>query len=324
MIVSRTYYIVVLSIITVVLAPFAGNYALSLTEVFTFSGGDAEIFWRIRIPRVLMSFSAGAVLSICGMVFQAVFRNPLASPYTLGVASGASLGAALYFLLSTVAVMPAVHFGTPLFAFAGALCAMLLVYGFGWLLKGDSILLIGVALNFCFSSLIMFIQYTAGFVSSHRIIRFMIGGLDSASFFTVLVTVPFMAAGFIITMLYRRELDLIITGDEIAQSRGVDIVRMKYMFYIITSLMIGCVVSVTGPIGFVGMMAPHICRLLVGENHQKLAPVVFLFGGAFLTACDTFARTVIFPVEIPVGVITSMLGGPFFIFLLVQRRGKKV
>ncbi len=317
---TRAYLICVISIAIVVIAPFIGNYALSLKDIVTFSGGDAEIFWRIRIPRVLMSFSAGAVLSICGMIFQAVFRNPLATPYTLGVASGASLGAAFYFLLSTVIMMPATYIGAPVFAFTGALFAMLLVYGIGWILKGDSILLVGVALNFCFSSVIMFIQYTAGFVSSHRIIRFMIGGLDAASFTTVLITVPFMVAGFIITMLYRRELDLIITGDDVAQSRGVDIVRMKYTFYIITSLMIGCVVAVTGPIGFVGMMAPHICRLLVGENHQRLAPVAFLFGGAFLTACDTFARIIIFPTEIPVGVVTAMLGGPFFIFLLIQRR----
>lgn len=319
----RSALISVISVILVILAPFLGGYDLSLTDIFTFTGGDAEIFWRVRIPRVLMSFTAGAALSLSGMIFQALFRNPLATPYTLGVASGASLGASIYFLLSAVMFIP-VYFGAPLFAFAGAMLAMFLVYGIGWALKGDSVLLVGVALNFCFSSLIMFIQYTAGFISSHRIIRFMIGSLDSASLSSILVTLPFLAAGFIVSMLYRRELDLITTGDDIAASRGVDIQRVKYTFYIVTSLMIGCVVSVTGPIGFVGMMAPHICRLLVGESHYRLTPASFLFGGAFLTVCDTFARILIFPTEIPVGVITSMLGGPFFIFLLVKRRRRQV
>ena len=315
----RGKLVLVISLMIIFTAPFIGGYSLSIDNIVAFSGGDAEIFWRIRVPRVLLSFTAGAVLSISGMIFQALFRNPLATPYTLGVASGASLGAALYFLLSAVAIIP-LYFGAPLFAFVGALCTMLLVYSLGWFIKGDSILLVGVALNFCFSSIIMFIQYTADFVSSHRIIRFMIGSLDSAPYFTILIVTLFLIAGFIVNMVYRRELDLIAIGDDVASSRGVDVVRVKYTFYIITSLIIGCVVSVTGPIGFVGMMVPHICRLIVGMNHNKLAPVTFVFGGAFLTACDTLARIVIFPNEIPVGVITSMLGAPFFIFLLIQRR----
>ena len=315
----RALLLSIVSVLVVLISPFLGGHTLSLGEVFSFSGGDAEIFWRVRVPRVLMGFMSGAGLSISGMIFQALFRNPLATPYTLGIASGASLGAALYFMLSGM-VLLSFTIGAPLFAFAGALGAMALVYGLGWMLRGSSILLMGVALNFSFSSVIMFMQYMAGFISSHRIIRFMIGGLDSSTAGTVLFTLPFLAAGFVITMLYRRELDLIVSGDDVAASRGVNIRKTKYILYITTSLMLGCIVSVTGPIGFVGMMAPHICRLLVGENHYKLTPVVFLFGGAFLCACDTFASMVIFPAEIPVGVVTSMLGGPFFIFLLLKKR----
>jgi iron complex transport system permease protein len=316
---SRLGYICIFSILVLVIAPFIGGTSLSIAEVFSFSGGDAEIFWRIRLPRVLMAFIAGAVLSMSGMIFQALFRNPLATPYTLGIASGASLGAAIYFLLSTTFLI-STQIGAPIFAFIGAFAAMALVYSLGWMLKGNSILLIGVALNFSFSSIIMFIQYMAGFESSHRLIRFMIGGLDSSTYLTIFITLPFLALGLAATLLYRRELDLIMTGEEVAASRGVNLTQMKYAFYIVTSLMIGCVVSVTGPIGFVGMMAPHICRLLVGTGHSRLIPASFFFGGAFLVACDSFARIVIFPTEIPVGVVTSMLGGPFFILLLMRGR----
>jgi iron complex transport system permease protein len=303
------------SLAILVAAPFLGRDIFTPREIF--SGVPAEIFWRIRVPRVVLSYLAGATLSMCGMIFQAVFRNPLATPYTLGVASGASLGAALFFILS----IPLAG-GEALFAFVGAMLTMLLVYSAGS--YGSSILLAGVAINFTFSAVIMFIQYLSDYAGTLMILRFMVGGLDAATAGSAMMVLVVVVICFLVTLLYRRHLDLLTLGEEVAASRGVDVGGLKIILYVLTSVAVGTVVSITGPIGFVGMMSPHISRLLVGSGHYRLTPIAFLFGGAFLTACDTAARVIIFPAELPVGIITSMLGGPFFIFLLIKNKRKGI
>jgi iron complex transport system permease protein len=303
------------SLLTVLAAPFIGYDIISPAEII--GGDDASVFWLLRVPRTVMAFLTGAALSLCGTIFQATFRNPLATPYTLGIASGASLGTAVFYILS-------VHFvgGSVLFSFLGAVLSAGIVLLAGSC--GSSILLAGVALNFTFSAIVVFIQYISSFANSLRLIRFMLGGLETASVASLTITLPIVILFFIIVMTYRRELDIISQGDEFALSRGVNLNTVKLIFYIVTSLVLGVVVSIAGPIGFVGMMAPHIMRLLIGTSHMKLVPVAFAFGGAFLTRCDTFARIVIFPAEIPVGAITAMLGGPFFIFLLIKNKRSAV
>jgi iron complex transport system permease protein len=303
------------SAIILITAPFLGRDILTPSEIL--SGAAGDIFWRIRVPRVLLSYLAGAALSICGMIFQAVFRNPLATPYTLGVSSGASLGAALFFILS----IPIAGGGT-IFAFTGAILTMLIVFAAGSF--GNSLLLAGVAINFTFSALIIFIQYISSYASTLMIIRFMVGGLETASAQNVFPVLCAVVLAFIITLFLRRHLDLITLGESAAQSRGADIGKLKIILFIMTSVVLATVVSITGPIGFVGMMSPHIARLLTGSSHQRLVPAAFLFGGGFLTLCDTAARIIIFPAEIPVGVFTSMLGGPFFIFLLAKNRRRAI
>ncbi|MDR2401027.1 MAG: iron ABC transporter permease [Deferribacteraceae bacterium] len=311
----NAFIISAVSLGILIIAPFLGKDILAPSEILSGAGG--EIFWRIRVPRVLLSYLAGAALSLCGMIFQALFRNPLATPYTLGVASGASLGAAIFFVLS----VPFAG-GASVFAFIGAILTMLLVYAAGNF--GNSLLLAGVAVNFTFSSLIIFIQYISSYASTLMVIRFMIGGLETASAEILPPVLIAVVATFIITLFLRRHLDLLTLGESTAQSRGADVGKLKITLFIMTSLVLATVVSITGPIGFVGMMAPHMARILVGSSHQRLAPVAFLFGGGFLTLCDTAARIIIFPAEIPVGVLTSILGGPFFIFLLAKNRRKTV
>jgi iron complex transport system permease protein len=179
-------------------------------------------------------------------------------------------------------------------------------------------LLAGVAVSFFFSSLILFLQYLSDFTQSFRILRWLMGGLEILGFDTVLNLLPLVLGGSAVLTLLRRELNLLTTGEDLALSRGVDVRRVKLVLFLVTSLMVGGVVAVCGPIGFVGMMAPHICRLLVGWDHAHLFPTTLLFGGTFLTFCDTLARTLIAPAEIPVGIITALLGGPFFIWLLLS------
>jgi iron complex transport system permease protein len=176
---------------------------------------------------------------------------------------------------------------------------------------------------FC-SSLILFLQYLSDFTRTYRMLRWVMGGLEIVDFGEVLGLLPFAVSGCLIVLYLSHELNLITTGEELAASRGVAVQRTKLVLFAATSLMVGAVVALCGPIGFVGLMAPHICRLLVGPDHRCLMPATLLFGGAFLVVCDTLARTLIAPTELPVGIITALLGGPFFLWLLVGRRADVV
>lgn len=316
--------LVLLSLIVLVLAPSAGmkwiNPALLLQPD---AGMDREILINLRIPRVLTAYLAGAALALSGMAFQSIFRNPLATPFTLGVSSGAALGAALYIRLGLALSLFGIS-GLGIAAFTGALLSISLVYGLTRLKGGFStatLLLAGVAVSFFFSSLILFIQYISEFTQSFKIIRWMMGAMEIGGYSPVLQLAGFTLIGCVILALLTNELNLLMTGDDLAISRGVNAPRVKRLLFIAVSLMVGAVVAYCGPIGFVGMMAPHICRLLLGPNHRVLLPASILFGGLFLVLCDTFARSIIPPAEIPTGVITALLGGPFFIALLLNKKG---
>ncbi len=303
------------------LAPLVGMRMTPLSAIFNPAAGgkESEIFWMLRMPRVCVSFLAGAALAVSGMSFQALFRNPLATPFTLGVSSGAALGAAIYIRAGLSVALLGIP-GISISAFTGAALSILLVYGFTRLRSGfttATMLLAGVAISFFFSSVNLFTQYISDFTQTFRIIRWLMGGLEVVGFRSVLDMLPFVVVGALVIFYLTHELNLLATGEEIAASRGVNIQFVRRAIFFATSLMVGGVVAVCGPIGFVGMMSPHICRLIIGPDHRYLAPATLLFGGAFLTVCDTFARTIIAPAEIPVGVITALLGGPFFIWLLI-------
>jgi iron complex transport system permease protein len=255
------------------------------------------------------------------MAFQAMFRNLLATPYTLGVASGASLGAAFYVRLGCMFSVLGIP-GVSVSAFGGAVLATGLVYGLTRMRGGIStttMLLAGVAVSFFFSSLILFTQYMSSFTHSFRIVRWLMGGIEAAGMESVLNLAPLVVAGSAIIFFLTHELNLMLAGEEISIGRGVDVNRTRKLLFFAVSLMVGSVVAVCGPIGFVGMMAPHICRLVVGSDHRYLTSATLLFGGVFLTLCDTLARTIIAPAEMPVGVITALLGGPFFLWLLLGK-----
>ena len=304
-----------------ILAPFVGADGFAAGGVHP--GGDdigTTVFWDLRVPRVLAAMLAGAALAGSGMAFQALFQNPLATPFTLGVSSGASFGAALAVQLGLTGVWYGVS-GAAAAAFAGALLSTSLVYGLTFMRGGFStatLLLAGVAVSFFFSSLILFVQYTADVYNAFRMLRWVMGGLSVVDYDAVWGMLPFVAAGSAILWLARHELNLLVLGDDFAMGRGVDVPRVKRLLFFTVSLTVGGVVAVCGPIGFVGMMVPHMCRLVVGPDHRYLAPASMLFGAAFLVVCDTLARIVLSPAELPVGVITAVLGGPFFLWLLLS------
>jgi len=321
---KRLYILILISMcacVVLCLSPLVGMETIPLDSVLNPGNGGikADIFWKIRIPRVLLAFLTGSALAVSGMTFQALFRNPLATPFTLGVSSGAAFGAAVYVKAGILISLPFIS-GQSVSSFLGALMAISVVYGLTRARKGFStatMLLAGVAVSFFFSSLILFIQYMSDFTHSFRIIRWLMGGLETVGYRPVITVLPFVVIGNAVIFYFTRELNLMTLGEDIAKSRGVDVGTVKKALFFATSLMIGGVVSQCGPIGFVGMMSPHICRMIIGHDHHYLTPVTFLFGGMFLTLCDILSRTLIVPAEIPVGVITALLGGPFFLWLLL-------
>jgi iron complex transport system permease protein len=315
----------VLAVATLVVTPFVGQYPIPFSDLWKNSdSGEINVFWQIRIPRVAMTFLAGAALSASGMVFQAMFRNPLADPYTLGISSGASLGASICILSGwsfSFLYIPSVTVS----AFAGAMLTMTIVYLLTTRTRRGAttatMLLAGVALSFFFSSLILFLQYISDPTRTFRMLRWAMGGFDNVvSFREVWTVLPFVLSGCLLIAYLLHELNLMLMGEDFATSRGVALERTKILLYFAVSLMVGAVVAVCGPIGFVGLMAPHICRLLIGSDHRSLFPATVLLGGTFLVLCDTLARSILADAELPVGIITALLGGPFFLWLLFSRK----
>lgn len=310
--------IILISLALTAFSPFLGISFIAPDSLWTPGHPDGEVFWMLRLPRTIAAFLAGAGLSMSGMVFQALFRNPLATPFTLGVSSGASFGASIYFWLGATVLG---GLGGLVSSLMGAALSMGLVYGITRAKGGFStavMLLAGVIINFFFSSLVMFVQYLSDSHDSLRIMHWLMGslaGLETAGLADLGFIVLAGAAAF---WLMAPEIDLLTAGEELAASRGVRVNRAKIKIFLVASIVVAAVVSMTGPIGFVGMMVPHVCRLWLGWSHRVLLPAVFFGGGCFLVLCDLAARLVLAPAEIPIGIVTALLGGPFFLWTLFK------
>ena len=302
---------------------------LAVVTAVPFIGQAVEpwVFWQLRVPRVLCALLTGGGLALAGLTFQALFRNPLATPFTLGTASGAALGATLLLALAPGAAIPLnpIPAISPLVfaAFFGALTSLALIFTLVRVSRRTSptdVLLAGVAVSFLCSSLIMLLQYLCDPTQTVRMLRWTMGGLDGGGgYVPVLTLLPWVLAAGGILAWHSRELDLFCMGEELAQARGVAVSRVQTLLLVTSSFMVAAIVSVCGPIGFLGLMVPHIMRRLVGARHVILIPAVFLGGALLLILCDSFARTVIFPDEIPVGILTALLGGPFFLAIFVRK-----
>ncbi len=309
------------------LAPLVGSTPIRLAEVFDAStpfadNVSAQIFFVARLPRVLAGALVGASLSMAGVVFQALLRNPLASPDTLGVSAGASLGAVLAMTLGADFSWAGVS-TVPLASFAGSVGALSIVYGLSAARqRGASttvLLLAGVTLTAFLSAVVRFVQYIADFTETLRTVRWLMGALDVGSYATIvaaLVPSAVAAAGF---ATLPRALDLLSVSSDSAAARGVDVVRTERIALASASLATGAAVSLAGPVAFVGIIVPHLVRLMVGADHRLVLPASALFGAAFLVTCDLVARTAFAPAELPVGIVTALIGGPFFLWLLFRR-----
>ena len=315
------------TLVACVLAPLVGSTSINLARVFDRSipfadNVDAQIFFVARMPRVLTGAIVGATLASAGVVMQALLGNPLATPFTLGVSTGAALGAVLVITFGSSVAAGALA-SVPLASLAGAVVASAIVYVLatrpGRPISTMVLLLAGVTLNAFFSALILFVQYAADFTQAYRTIRWLMGDLDVGSFAPILAALPMVLAALSIFAFLTRSLNLLSVGGDTASTRGVDIGWTQRLAFFSASLATAAAVSLAGPIGFVGIVVPHLVRLMVGVDHRIVLPASALFGAAFLVACDLIARKVLAPVEVPVGVVTAMVGGPFFLWLLVRR-----
>jgi iron complex transport system permease protein len=338
----RSTYRLVMAIVAaaliaaMVVAAVTGAAGLSVSQSFAalvglmIHGTDAtgsfpewapRLLLNLRLPRIVLAIITGAALSTAGASFQGTFRNPLAEPYLLGVSAGAALGATIAIVskpLSSLGI-----YTLPLLAFVGACLAAFLVYRlatFSGRTQSASLLLSGVAVGSTLTAILSFLMVTTE-RDLHTVVVWLMGGLTAATWTKVFIALPVVAAGFIYMMLMARRMNLLLMGEERARELGVDSQATRRNLMIAASLTTAAAVAFTGLIGFVGLMVPHIMRLLVGPDHRRLLPASALFGALLLLIADTVARTAMAPAEIPVGIITAAAGGPFFLYLLRRRKG---
>lgn len=283
--------------------------------------GTDTIIWQIRAPRVVLGALVGAGLAIIGVAVQAMVRNPLADPYILGVESGAAAGAvAVIFFGGSFGkgiISPALG------SFAGALLTLTLVFSLarqGGRVSSIRLLLVGVSLSFAFSGLTTFMQYaTRDLAAQAAILFWLIGGLGGADWTKVPLLAAVLAIASAFAWYYARQLNILAIGDESATALGTNPDQLRIRLFVVLSLVVAVAVSMVGPIGFVGLVVPHVARLLVGAEHRRVLPVALLLGAIYLVSVDTAARWLLAPSEIPVGVLTAILGTPFFIWLIRRR-----
>jgi iron complex transport system permease protein len=309
------------------LAPLVGSTPIHLSRVFSRSipfadNVDAQIFFIARLPRVLAAALVGSGLALSGVVFQALLRNPLAASDTLGVSAGAALGAMLAITFHVDFTLLGVS-ALPLASFAGSLGAIGIVFALSAARRrGTSstvLLLAGVALAALLSAISRFVQYIADFTDTFRTVQWLMGSLDVASYPPIVAALVPMGLAYAGFATLPRVLDLISMGRESAEARGVDVSRVERLALVSASMATGAAVSLGGPILLLGIIVPHLVRLLVGADHRLVLPASALFGASFLIICDLIARTAFGAVELPVGIITAIIGAPIFLWLLFRR-----
>jgi iron complex transport system permease protein len=299
------------------------SISILLQSILGLEGAGTEtektIVLSLRVPRALLAGLVGAGLSVSGSIFQALLRNPLADPYILGVSSGSAVGAIVAILLG----LGTLSFGLPLASFLGALLTILIVFYFGrqeGKIHPNTLLLAGVIVSSFLSALIMFFLSISQREELHTIVFWLMGDFSLSNYQAIRLILPYVLLAFLLLYVHARQLNLILSGEESALQLGVDVERLKLISYLGASLITAASVSMCGLIGFVGLIVPHSVRLVFGPDHRLLLPASALVGASFLIASDTLGRTLLAPVELPVGVITAAFGGPFFIYLLRTRK----
>ncbi len=312
----------IISLVFIVISPFMGDFSIDYSTIFDSSSQDYTVFWELRVPRVILAFFCGAILSLSGLLFQTIFKNALITPYTLGVASGSTLFTALFimFLPSYIYV-----FG----GFIGALFTIIVLFVIASRINQNSILastnsflLVGIALSFFYSACLMLLFAVSNFEQNYSIVRYTLGSLDIVGFsYAICVSVVALIL-LKLVYFYKKEIMLLLTSNENAFLKGVEVKKTNFILLLGISFCVGVCISFTGPIGFIGLVVPHIIKLIYKQSAYKLFFPVFFFGGVFLVACDFISRNLINSSTIPIGVVTAFIGAPFFIYLIVRKSYK--
>lgn len=298
------------------IAPFFGQIPLSLETLLNSNSMQHQIFFEIRLPRLLLAFFVGGVLALSGLIFQTIFKNPMSTPFTLGVASGATLFTAIGIVLGYTAYLS-------LFAFLGALMTIFLLFVIASRLQSSqtsSLLLVGIALSFFYSASLMVLFYISNLEQSYEIVMFTMGSLDIVGFENIYLIMIASAVLLFLSYFYQYEIKLLLTSNQLAHLKGINVKRVNYILLIGVSIAVGVAVSLTGPIGFVGLVIPHIIKFVTQKSADKILYSTFFYGGVFLVASDLIARNLSTASDVPIGVVTSFVGAPFFIYLIIKRR----
>jgi len=305
-----------LALTLIILAPFHGQIPIELYNLDNPTTVDYKLFWDIRLPRVLVAFFAGGILSLGGLIFQSLFKNPMSTPYTLGVATGSTLGVAFAIVFGFGSLLS-------LFGFLGALFTVLILFTLTLKLKSyetNALLLVGIALAFFYNAALMILFYLSNESQSFEIIRFTMGSVDVVGLENIVPIVVASLGLLALSWFYKKELKLLLTSNDYAYLKGVEVKRVNTILLIAVSIAVGVCVSLTGPIGFVGLIIPHILKTIHKKSAEQLILPIFFYGGFFLVLSDLIARNLGTNSDIPIGIITAFLGGPFFIYLIMRRK----
>ncbi len=311
------------SFIVLCLAPFLGETSINLNEVFNTSSTSSTIFWDLRVSRIILAFFVGGILALGGLIFQIIFKNHLITPYTLGIASGTTLFTAI-----SIVFFPTIYM--PISSIFGSLVTILILYFISKQINKNSItvstnsiLLIGIALSYFYGSALMLVFYMSNLQENYSIVRFTLGSLDTVgftnSFIIMLVSVVF----FTIIYQNKEKIKLLLISNDTAFLKGLNVNKTNIILLVVVSLSVGICISFVGPIGFIGLIVPHIIKLIYKQSADKLFFPVFFFGGIFLVFSDLIARNLNTDSTLPIGVVTAFIGAPFFVYLLL-RKNKKI
>ena len=313
----------VFAFIIILISPFFGEITLNLSDVLDSTNSANMVFWDLRVSRVLLAFFVGGILSLGGLIFQIIFKNELITPYTLGIASGTTLFTAI-----AIVFFPMLNISIS--SVFGSIVTILILYFISKRINQNSvavstnsILLIGISLSYFYGSALMLVFYMSNLQENYSIIRFTLGSLDTVGFSNSFIIMCVSVVFYIIIYLNKQKIKLLLICNDTAFLKGLNVNKISLLLLVVVSLSVGISISFVGPIGFIGLIIPHIIKLIYKQSADKLFFPVFFFGGIFLVFSDLISRNLNTDSSLPIGVVTAFIGAPFFVYLLI-RRNKKV
>ncbi|MFW3371288.1 FecCD family ABC transporter permease [Aliarcobacter butzleri] len=312
-------FLYILGLIIIFISPFLGETQINIKDIFEFSNSSNMVFWDLRVARVILAFFVGGILALSGLIFQIIFKNELITPYTLGIASGTTLFTAIGIIL-----LPTVYIFIS--SILGSLFTILVLYIISKIINKtsigsstNSILLIGIALSYFYASALMLVFYMSSLQENYSIVRFTLGSLDTVGFSNSFVIFFVSVVFYVIIYLYKNKIKLLLISNDMAFLKGLNVDKTNLILLVVVSLCVGITISFTGPIGFIGLVIPHIVKIIYKKSAEKLFFPTFFFGGVFLVFSDLISRNLNTDSTLPIGVVTAFIGAPFFIYLLIKR-----